>query len=219
MSRLPLEDRVGRAYGQAAAALRRWGRRQYLAYCFRRDRDHPALSLRAAAADLREADSVLVLSRANVCRGPFAERYLRERLAARGIDAPPVDSAGFDGEGRTSPPAAVEAAAGYGVDLADHRSVPVRKVDVAGSVLLVPDCASYHAAVTRFPGREGHTYFLSAFADRAPGVRIPEPLGKGYDRIRDAFDVISRAADGVLGVLAAAATASASAGDGPRARR
>lgn len=203
MSDVSLGDRIRRAPGDAAAALRRWAARQYLAYAFRRDCDHPALSRRAAAADLRATGRLVVLSRANVCRGPFAERYLRDRLDRRGMHGPAVASAALARRGgHASPPVAVETAARYGVDLGDHRSVSARDQRVTDSVVLVPDYASYYAAVSRFPGQAERTYFLSAFADRAPGLGIPDPLGAGPERVRDAFDVISRAADGLLGVLA-----------------
>jgi len=82
---------------------------------------HP-LRRRRALATLRRhrrAGSVLLLCQGNICRSPFAAELLRPWLSGRGVG---VDSAGFLGPGRRSPPEAIAAAARYGVDLSAHRS-------------------------------------------------------------------------------------------------
>lgn len=190
-----------RAPGYAVERLHRWGVRRYLAYRFRRAPDHPALSPEAAATAVRGADRLLFLCWGNVCRSPFAERRLRQRLAERGLDGPTVDSAGLGRrEGRPSPAAAVGVADSYGLGLADHRSTLADRSAVADSVLLVMDYNNYHAAVTRFPEAAGRTYFLSAFDDAAP-VQIPDPLGGGPERFAEVYDGIARAVEGIVAAL------------------
>jgi protein-tyrosine phosphatase len=64
---------------------------------------------------------ILILCTGNICRSPMAEGLLRERLRERGIDAS-VSSAGLSFDDRPATDDAIEAAAGYGLDLRDHRS-------------------------------------------------------------------------------------------------
>lgn len=190
-----------RAPGYAVERLYRWGVHHYLAFRFRRATDHPALSREAAAAAVRGADRLLFLCWGNVCRSPFAERRLRQRLAERGVDGPTVDSAGLGRrEGRPSPAAAVDTAEGYGVSLADHRSTLADRRTVGDSVLLVMDYNNYHSAVTRFPEAAGRTFFLSAFNDAAP-VLIPDPFGGGPDRFAEVYDATARAVEGIVSAL------------------
>src|SRR2546425_13150096 len=61
--------------------------------------------------------SVLFVCHGTICRSPFAAAVLR-----RVIHGVRVDSAGFLGPGRPSPPEAVAAAARHGVDLSVHLS-------------------------------------------------------------------------------------------------
>src|SRR5258708_15102197 len=63
--------------------------------------------------------TVLVVCNGNICRSPVAAALLARELAVHGIT---VQSAGFLGFNRPVHPAALAAAAGHGLDLADHRS-------------------------------------------------------------------------------------------------
>src|SRR5258708_38417595 len=64
-------------------------------------------------------ETVLVVCHGNICRSPVAAALLARELAVHGIT---VQSAGFLGFNRPSPPNALAAAVRHGLDLTDHRS-------------------------------------------------------------------------------------------------
>lgn len=72
---------------------------------------------------------VLVLCTANVCRSPMAQVLLADRLAALGRAAT-VRSGGMLGDGEPPRPEAITAMAGYGLDIASHRSRRVTADDL-----------------------------------------------------------------------------------------
>ena len=75
------------------------------------------------------AAEVLVLCTANVCRSPMAEALLTDRLVALG-QAVTVRSGGMLGDGEPPRPEAITAMAGYGLDIASHRSRRVTANDL-----------------------------------------------------------------------------------------
>ncbi len=80
---------------------------------------------------------ILVLCHGNICRSPYAELALARALSPTHSRDFPVDSAGFVGPDRSSPPEALAAAARAGVDLSKHRSKLVTGDLVNGSSLVV----------------------------------------------------------------------------------
>ena len=72
---------------------------------------------------------VLILCTATVCRSPMAEALLADRLAALGTAAT-VRSGGMLGDGEPPRPEAITAMAGYGLDIASHRSRRVTADDL-----------------------------------------------------------------------------------------
>jgi len=90
--------------------------------------------------------SVLFVCHGNICRSPFAAAVLR-----RVIHGVRVDSAGFLGPGRPSPPEAVAAAARHGVDLSVHLSQLVTAETArAADLIVVMDPAQRRAICDRF---------------------------------------------------------------------
>ena len=67
-------------------------------------------------------ETVLVMCYGNICRSPYAAAKLRRLLRERGDQAVRVDSAGFVGPHRESPPEAMDEASARGLDLRRHRS-------------------------------------------------------------------------------------------------
>ena len=72
-------------------------------------------ALAALAGAGRAPASVLVICNGNLFRSPFAAAVLRRALELRGLGRVRVDSAGFAGPGRPTPPDAVAAAARRGL--------------------------------------------------------------------------------------------------------
>lgn len=159
--------------------------------------DHPATNLEEVTAAVGGVDRILFLCWGNVCRSPLAEGYLAGRLEATGIDDVSVQSAGLGAVAdRPSPETAVEAAAAYDVDIADHRSKLACTAQVeASDVVFVMDYYNYYLLVTRYPEAAGRTFFLGALLGDEASTTIPDPHGKGREAFDDAYAAIVDSVD------------------------
>ncbi len=132
-----------------------------------------------------QVSSVLVVCHGNVCRGPFAAVIMGRWLARAGI---PVQSAGFVGPGRRSPPEAIVAANRRGVNLSTHRSCTLTAAMVRTAGLVVTmDAAQAREIRRRFGKPSSQVLILSDFdpveaAPRAIGDPFGQPAGT-YDRV------------------------------------
>lgn len=100
---------------------------------------HP-LRRRIARRRLREAGPVrrvVFVCMGNICRSPFAARYLERELASDRGGGIRIESAGFIRPGRPSPPEAIRTAARFGVDLTGHTSRLVEETDPCAGRSLV----------------------------------------------------------------------------------
>lgn len=195
---------LAKAPGFAVKSARRWLVRRYRSAYFRRHEDHDALDGERALRRVRRADAILVLCWGNVCRSPFAERYLRGRLRERGIDDVSVRSAGLgERSGRPSPDAAIRTARSHDVDLADHESRGVTTADVEeADVVFVMDYNNFHSVASRFPRVDGDVFFLGAVLDGESDDLIPDPHGGPDEQFRAAYRTITGAVDVLVDELA-----------------
>jgi len=154
---------------------------------------------RVALAAHQPLRSVLVVCNGNIFRSPFAAAVLRRVLGQSGVA---VDSGGFVGPGRASPPEAVAAAARRGIDLRGHRSQLLMPDLVrAADVILVMDTAQRRMICERF-GRPPQDVLLLSDFDPAPieSRTIDDPWEQGphvcevvYGRIEDCIGSFARA--------------------------
>lgn len=148
-----------------------------------------------AIAALPQSPAVLFLCLGNICRSPFAERYLGRRLADRGIDDIEVASAGFIDGGRPSPPRALETAVEFGVSLEDHESTHVTSELLQRSDLIfVMDSWNYVQLSRRFDWAVDRTWFLNSFADTG-GYEIRDPDGEDREVFEAVYDAIASSVD------------------------
>lgn len=157
------------------------------------------LSPERALEALPESPRVLFLCLGNICRSPMAERYLRNAARERGLEGFIAESAGFiREEGRPSPKAAVEAAADYGVDLADHRSTAVDGPTLdRNDLVFLMDAHNYALLERRFEGAVDEAFFLGPFAGEG-GYEIADPFRADADEFRRVYGEISDAVDTFL---------------------
>jgi low molecular weight protein-tyrosine phosphatase len=135
---------------------------------------------------------VLVLCTANVCRSAMGAPLLARRLDRLGVTVP-VRSAGMLGDGAPPDPAAVTVMAGYGIEIASHRSRVARPADLAqaGLVLAMARENLRYAVVTE-PSAWPRAFTLKELirrgeriGPRAPGEPFAAWLARAHDgRVR-----------------------------------
>lgn len=232
----PLPAVLQAARGTLEVAARLWGRgrdRLVRAIEERALRATPPTAALAALAALRQAPGgaplqVLVLCHGNICRSPYAARYLNQRQdpARWPLKA---ESAGLSArDGRRTPlrfrvlARALEkdGAAPAAVDLATHRARAVTEQDLRqADLVLVMDGANQRALLRRFPAVRDKTFALGAFGPGvAPGARpaIPDPFLADPAEARRSYQALCAALEGLLQALPPRATAGVA--EAPRTR-
>lgn len=159
---------------------------------------------RAALEKLDGGGTVLFGCHGNICRSPFAERYARDQLDARGVDDLDVESVGFiDNSRPESPPKARAAARRRGVNLAGHRSrqADAQRLERADLVLLA-DYRNYHRYATRFPEAADRLFLLGVFGDNSR-IAVSDPYGGSSADFENAYDRLAASIDAFLDAYAA----------------
>ncbi len=135
----------------------------------------------AAGAKRGDADavSIVLLCTANVCRSPMAAGLLARRLSGLGVTAR-VRSAGMLSGGVPPLPEVVSVMAGYGIDIAAHRSRVACAADLTcASLVLAMARDSLRYAVVTEPGAWPRAFTLRELIRR--GERIgPRPPGEPF---------------------------------------
>lgn len=148
--------------------------------------------------------SVLMVCMGNICRSPLAEGILRRRAAEAGLVVE-VDSAGTHAYHVGHPPdpraRRIGRARGTPIDELRARQVEAADFDRFDHVL-VADRANLAALQERFPQRAGRAELLLAFAGIDPEIEVPDPYYGGEDDFVLVFELLDRAASGLLRRLA-----------------
>ncbi len=149
-----------------------------------------------ARSAVRRARTVLFVCKGNICRSPFAERYTRQ-MAGPSLQ---VASSGYYPQGgRCSPEAALEAAKGFGVDLASHRSTVLNQDMIdAADVVLFFDEAIRVRLLQDFPSARRRLFCLGMQLPQGP-LRIEDPYGKDVAAFAHAYERIALAIDRLFG--------------------
>ena len=139
---------------------------------------------------------ILVICSGNICRSPFAEGYLRLRLAQRGRQHVQVQSAGTLGiVGSPASSDSIALAQEVGFDLSEHRSraVTFDAVDEAG-IILVMEKAHRRELTRLFPEEAERVHLLSEFhpavSDPARAPDIFDPIGLPVEDYRRCFALV-----------------------------
>jgi len=150
------------------------------------------------------AQDLLVICSGNICRSPFAEGYLRMRLAQREQQDVQVRSAGTLGiVGSPASSDSIALAQEAGFDLSEHRSSAVTfdAVDEAG-IILVMEEAHRRELARLFPEETARVHLLSEFH---PSVRDParapdvfDPIGLPLEDYRRCFVLVRDCIDNFL---------------------
>ena len=146
---------------------------------------------------------ILVVCSGNICRSPYAEGYLRARLAARSSSAR-VTSAGTLGiVDQTASAETLRLARSSGFDVDAHRSkgITYERVDEA-DVILVMEEAHRRTILDLYPESEHKVHLLSEFhpevKDSTQAPDIFDPISLSNDQYQRCFELVRTALDGFL---------------------
>ena len=154
---------------------------------------------RAALDRITPESTVLFLCHGNICRSPFAERYMRQQLKARGIDGITVTSAGLlEQPDRRSPPNARTAANGHGIALETNAATraDAELLEQADLILLM-DYRNYHDFTTRASAAADKMFLLGLF-DAHESIPIDDPHHDTLAGFERSFERIVDSVDGLL---------------------
>ena len=155
----------------------------------------------------RSPGSILFICQGNVCRSPYAGRYLRKIAEDRNLLGICSRSAGLDVRvSASSPDLAVRVAKTLGVDLMDHRSKPVTE-DMIENTDMIFTMEHRQAAFMRenFPDHVRKIFLLPLFDTNTPPAgeyakryNIPDPYGKSEKDFLECFRMIESSIEGFL---------------------
>jgi protein-tyrosine-phosphatase/predicted ATP-grasp superfamily ATP-dependent carboligase len=155
---------------------------------------------------LRNASSVLFICKGNICRSPFAELYARTRLPNIRVSSVGL----LPASGRSSPDAAIEAAAARNIDLSLHRSRVLSEQDLRSyDIIFVFDVDQFRA-IKRLAKQQQMTrkvFFLGSL-DIHQSLAIADPYGKDLRNFEETYDKIARLIDGAVARVNAASARS-----------
>jgi protein-tyrosine phosphatase len=153
--------------------------------------------------------SILFICKGNICRSPFADRLAKKMFDGVPGHKPGIDSAGLEVKMPcASPKNAVEAAAGFGIDLEDHRSKPFQAEMCAEFDMIVAmETGQYKGLVKKFADSQAKFFLLPFFENNStrPGgyerYNLSDPYGKSLEEFNRCFRRIERCIAGMARVI------------------
>lgn len=147
--------------------------------------------------------TVLVLCKGNVCRSPFAEKYLARHADAQGLPLQ-VLSAGLETTAHEPAyPLAIVTSSQHDLDLSMHRTTVISKELVERSdLILVMELVHNTMLFRKFPEASEKTFLLGHFSSR-PVTQIRDPYGGTREEFERCYALIGQACDGFLRQLKA----------------
>ncbi len=148
---------------------------------------------------LRATQSILFICKGNICRSPFAERYL-QKISSHPIH---VKSCGYYPQpGRLCPIDAILAGRNYGIDLEDHRSSVINDADLNNAdIIFVFDWEDMSKVVSRFPMHRAKVWYLAEVTPRGT-LEIPDPYGSDVSNFDKTYSQIRYHLDNIAEILA-----------------
>ncbi|HEY5849744.1 MAG TPA: low molecular weight protein-tyrosine-phosphatase [Lysobacter sp.] len=148
----------------------------------------------------------LVVCLGNICRSPVAEGVLRARIAASTLAGKvELDSAGTGDWHIGQPPdrRAIANAAEHGIDISGLRARQLGDDDYCRfDWLLCADRANLRDVEARAPrGSHARAALLLEWAGIEDGGEVPDPYTGGPAQFEHVFQLLDRAADGVINQL------------------
>jgi protein-tyrosine phosphatase len=145
--------------------------------------------------------TVLVVCHGNICRSPVAGALLARELAPLGIE---VQSAGFIGFNRPSPPEAIAAAERHAINLTAHRSQLVTAAMARTTDLIVVMDPAQRQLLRERYGRSNSAVLVLGDLDPGPVETrtIRDPVEQKQDVFEKVYERIARCARELVSILA-----------------
>jgi len=125
----------------------------------------------------------------NLCRSPFAEGLMRNRLQQADIEGECFSRGLIAMPGLKAPDTAVRVAGEFGVDLSTHVSQPLGQPDIdRAALVLVMEPAQRQHLIRISPSSIGKVFILS---QPSGGASIPDPVGQDETVFMAVYDEIS----------------------------
>lgn len=137
-------------------------------------------------ANYKDLNRILFICEGNICRSPFAEKYLKKirpdiNVASSGLQ--------FQSS-KMSPLKALRAAKERGVDLVSHYSSYINDLDLEKfDALFVMDKSNYQKLLKEYPKGAERVFFLD------PGGPISDPFGGSENDFKVCYERISKVLD------------------------
>lgn len=131
---------------------------------------------------------VLIICAGNLCRSPFAEVYMRQKLQAADVEAEVFSRGLLALPNQYAPATAQQVAAEFDVDLTKHVSHPLVTPELArAGMVLVMDAGQRQQVAKKQPACIGKVFLLSQLADGKP---VPDPIGTDAETYRQVYQEI-----------------------------
>ena len=148
---------------------------------------------------LIRARTLHFVCKGNICRSPYAERYLAQRLTSALVVA---SSGYFPVAGRPSPPIAVSVAAEFGVRLEDHRSHVLDEAALRGAdVIFVFDSQNLETFSAAYPDLRSRVFPIGILGGKSSSMTIDDPYEGDATKFRRCYSQLSLLLDEIVLVL------------------
>lgn len=153
---------------------------------------------RRRVLQLERVRSILIVCHGNVCRSPYLEAGLRRALP--GIQ---VSSAGFVGSGRPVPKNSLTLASQRGIDLAEFRSRPLARANVASADLVIVMDSGQARHISRAYRVSPARIVVAGDLDPigSPTRAIRDPWGQSIEVFTSSFNRLDRCAAALVALL------------------
>lgn len=132
---------------------------------------------------------IMMICAGNMCRSPFAEYYMRQKLEQAGVEGECFSRGLLAMPGRKVPCTALKVGLEFDIDMQDHISQTLLAPDVdrAAMILVMEQGQRQHLSKMR-PASIGKIFLLSQPSD---GKRIADPMGKDEACFRKTYEEIT----------------------------
>jgi protein-tyrosine-phosphatase/predicted ATP-grasp superfamily ATP-dependent carboligase len=145
-------------------------------------------------SSIKSVKNVLFICKGNICRSPFAAKYLQRKSKIE------CHSAGYNPRiNRPCPEKALMISNSLNVDLSGHRSSLLSKALLDRSdVVIVMDMENYLEILHSYPQAKKKLLFMSWFRDQKGDLSIPDPIDFPLPLLEEVYKDIARCVDNFL---------------------